>query len=241
MEVSWVEFFSGGVPSLHYFISEVDDLKELVDTSTVETGIDLKAELCVIGLAAYFEAFCKDEFAAVINICPETLEAFTAKRECMVNARNLLHIISAPRYRLGFLISEEYDFGSAKNINGLFQDLLNITPFSNREASRYAEFLNDRNLLVHHGGVYTFRYAGQKFAARDIGARVHSNSLVVHKTDVHQWADFLASVARKMGNAVSAALSKFVASQGVKCGVEQQKAIRALGVLNVRDVMSLPW
>ena len=238
MKTYWFDFFSGGVPSLQYFLMQVQDLKKLAGTSEVGNGIDTTAELCVIGLAAYFEAFCKHEFAAVINICPETLNAFTARRECMVPARNLLHVISAPRYRLGLLIVEEYDFGSAKSVNGLFQDLLNITPFSKTEAKRYAEFLNDRNLFVHHGGSYTFKYAGKKFATRDIGARVHFDSLVVNKSDVYRWSNFLAKMATKIGNATVAALLKFTASQGLKCSAERKKAIRALGTIDPRAAAS---
>jgi hypothetical protein len=229
MKIDWLDFFSGGVPSLDYFLIQVKDLEKLADSSEVASGIDIRAEVCVIGLAAYFEAFCKNEFAAVVNICPETLDAFTAKRECMIPARNVLRIISAPRHRLGFLVAEEYDFGSAKSINALFRDLLNIAPFSKTEAKRYAEFLSDRNLLVHHGGTYTLKYAGQKFAPRGIGVRVHYDSLVVNKDDVHRWAGFLVAVARKTGNATATALLKFVGSQGLKCGVERRKAIGALG------------
>jgi hypothetical protein len=64
----------------------------------------------------------------------------------------------------GTLISEEYDFGSAKEINGLYQDLLRITPFSANEAKKYSHFLSDRNLLVHHRGVFSYNYASQRFA-----------------------------------------------------------------------------
>lgn len=230
MAVYWLDFFSGGVPALDYFLLQVKELRKIADASPEEMGINVTAELCVIGLAAYFEAFCKNEFAAVINICPETLDGFALKRECKVSARSLLHIVSGPRSRLGFLIAEEYDFGSAKTINGLFQDLLSITPFSKGGAKRYGEFLNDRNLLVHHGGIYTAKYSGQRFERRSIGPRVYFDSLVVKKTNVHQWSDFITDEATKMGNATRTALSAFVVSNKIRCDAKKKMAIQALGV-----------
>jgi hypothetical protein len=212
---------------------QVDEIKELVDKSTVEAGINITAELCLIGLAAYFEAFCKNEFAAVINILPEILSDFTGKRECKISAKNILHVVSEFDHSLGFLVVEEYDFGSPKYINGLFRDLLNITPFAKKEAGRYSEFLNDRNLLVHHGGIYTAKYKGQKFFKKHTGAQIYFDSLVIKKTDVHRWADFLVGVATKMGAATSSALSGFVASKRLKCDSERRKAIEALGYLSL--------
>ena len=214
---------------MEYFLIQVGHLKKVADGSEVKEGLDFTAELCVIGLAAYFEAFCKNEFAAVINICPGILSAFTAKRECNVSGRGLLYILSAPRCRLGSLVAEQYDFGSAKSINGLFRDMLNIAPFSKREAKKYAEFLSDRNLLVHHGGVYPLKYAEQKLASKKMGRLVHFESLVVNKSDVNRWAEFLVRLATKIGNATAAALLKSTASQGFKCNVERKKAIQALG------------
>jgi len=233
MKTTWLDFYSGGVPSFEYFLLQVKDVEEIASTSKVKSGIDITAELCLIGLAAYFEAYCKNEFAAVINICPEILKAFTLKRDCMVPARNLLHIVSAPRHRLGFLIAEEYDFGSAKTINSLFQDLLKITPFTKTEAKKYAQFLNDRNLLVHHGGTYTFRYAGQKFAKGDLRTYVHYHSLVVNKDDVRCWSKFLVAIATKTATATMRALLNFVSSEQIKCSAERKKAIGALGPLSV--------
>jgi hypothetical protein len=232
-KVDWLQFFSGGVPTLVYFQIQVDELKELVEKSTKELGIDVTAELCMIGLAAYFEAFCKNQFAAVINIVPETLNRFTERRDCKITAKNLLPVMPELNHSLGFIIAEEYDFGSAKSVNGLFQDLLNITPFSKDEANEYGEFLNDRNLLVHHGGVYTAKYSGQTFAKKQLGGRqIYFDSLVVNKTDVSRWAAFLIDLATKMGKATSTSLSKFVATQKLRCDSERKKAIEALGIAN---------
>ncbi len=230
MKTYWFDFFPGGVPSLEYFLVQVRHVTEIADRSEIEKGqLDVTAELCVIGLAAYFEAFCKNEFAAVINICPDILDAFMVKRDCNIPGRALLFMLSAPRCRLGSLVAEQYDFGSAKSINGLFRDILNIAPFSKREATRYSEFLRDRNLLVHHGGVYTLTYAQQKLAPEEMERQVHWGSLVVNKADVDKWADFLARLATKIGNAAAAAMLRSPVSRGLKRSAERKKAIRALG------------
>jgi hypothetical protein len=233
LEVVWLQFFSGGVPSLDYFRMQVDEIRVLVDRQDVGMGINIAAELCMIGLAAYFEAFCKNEFAAAINIFPEMLTGFATRRECRITAKNLLHVVSEFDHSLGFLIAEEYDFGTARSINGLFQDLLNVTPFSKKAAIRYAEFLNDRNLLVHHGGIYTASYKGQKFVKKRAAGQIYFDSLVIRKADVHRWADFLVGVATSIGSATSAALSEFVISKKWKCGPERRKAIEALAYLSL--------
>lgn len=112
-------------------------------------------EVCFIGLAAYFEAFCKNQFAAIINICPQTLNTFTLRRDnTTVRLTHLIKISGEIEHRLGALVAEEYDFGSSRTINSLYFDLLGITPFSKDEEGQYSEFLNDRNLLVHHGGLH---------------------------------------------------------------------------------------
>ena len=230
MKTNWLDFFVAGVPSLEYFLIQVNHIREIADNSEMEEGhLDFTAELCVIGLAAYFEAFCKNEFAAVINICPGILETFTIKRQCNISGRTLLYILSAPKCRLGSIVAEQYDFGSAKSINGLFQDILNIAPFSKREAKKYSEFLSDRNLLVHHGGVYTLNYVEQNLASEQAKGQVHWASLVVSKNDVHRWADFLVRLATKIGNVTASALLKSPVSRGSKRSPERKKAIRALG------------
>lgn len=232
LDIDWLQFFSGGVPALEYFRMQVDGIRELIDKSTDEAGINITAELCMIGLAAYFEAFCKNEFAAVINIFPETLSSFTERRDCRIAVKDILPVISEFHHSLGFLIAEGHDFGSAKAINGLFLDLLKITPFSKKEAAKFGEFWNDRNLLVHHGGIYTAKYKGQKLVKSKIGAEIYFDSLVIKKNDVLQWADFLITTAKSMGSAARDALSAFAAAKKLKCDSERRKAIDALAYIS---------
>jgi hypothetical protein len=146
-----LDFFHGGVPPYKVFRLSYDELSRLMASSRVDEGMNTAAEVCLIGLAAYFEAFCRDQFAAIMNICPETLAHFAEKRpDASLSLGLLASFMKNVDFRIGSLISEQYDFGSAKTINGLFQDLLNVTPFSKDEMAEYNNFLNDRNLLVHH-------------------------------------------------------------------------------------------
>ena len=222
-----LDFFSGGVPPLGYLGMRIRDLKGIV-SGPKSAGSYFAAELCIIGLAAYFEAFCKDQFAAIANIAPQTLLEFAATRECKIPVSNLLHVLSQVPHRLGFLMAEEYDFGSAKTINGLFCDLLKITPFSKSEIVLYSEFLNDRNLLVHHGGVYTSKYASQKFATLEIRDQVNFHSLVISKNDVEKWADFLYGIATKTAEASRSGLLSFTKTTGQYLNNAEVEAIDAL-------------
>ena len=82
-----LDYYIAGVPALSYFEMQVEGLMEIAASSDVEAGdLDALAEICFIGLAAYFEAFCKAELAAAVNICPRLLEEFTRKRDCRFNA-----------------------------------------------------------------------------------------------------------------------------------------------------------
>jgi hypothetical protein len=234
----WLDYFIGGVPALDYFLLEVADIKKVAARSRTTHGLDLLSELCLIGLAAHFEAYCKNTFAAIVNICPETLYRFSGHRECSLPIRNLLRVLPTVRRALGFLLAEEYDFGSAKTVNSLFFDLLNVTPFSKDEAAAYSDFLNDRNLLVHHGGVYTQKYAGQRFATKSVSHRIHFDSLVVNKRDVRKWADFLTAMATKMGQISQKALDEFILENQIKCNSEKKRAVRALAKADPGSVVA---
>ncbi len=224
--MDYSQYLSAGVPTFGYFRLRVDELKRI--SAQANKLFNFESELCIIGLAAYFESFCKDQFAAIINICPETLKPFVNNRDLMISGKNILHLIQTFPYKLGFVVAEEYDFGSAKSINGLFCDLLRITPFSKSEMGRYSEFLNDRNLLVHHGGVFTLKYASQKFdAPDDIEAQSHYHSLTPKTEDVEAWGKFLLDLAEKIARASQAALLQFVNENGIDLDEERKKAIES--------------
>ena len=135
-----LEYFIGGVPPFGYFELEVTHLVALVKSSKKDkfSSLNPTAEVALIGLSAYFEAFCKAQFAALVNICPQILSNFVARRQnSTVSLKHILAILPQAKDKLGSVISEEHDFGSAKEINGLYQDLLRITPFSAKETKDY--------------------------------------------------------------------------------------------------------
>jgi len=177
------DYFAGAVPAGVIFDMQVYDMRT-VARMRPPAG-DLRdtpfAELCLIGLVAYFEGFCKNHFASIINICPQLLrELQTRGRDISVSAFHLLDAGEPILPKLGYLVAEGYDFGTAKAINGIYCDLLRVTPFSKKEMARFSEILDDRNLIVHQGGIFGPRYARERFIKRETGmSRLFLDSLVV--------------------------------------------------------------
>lgn len=227
-----LDYFIGGVPALGYFELQADKLTELVSSSKEAklTALNLVAEVSLIGLAAYFEAFCKAHFASLINICPEILRNFLERRrDATVSLSHILTVRRELGFKLGNVISEDYDFGSAKEINRLYQDLLRITPFSARDAKKYSRFLSDRNLLVHHGGVFTYAYSSQRSANRVAPGQLHLDSLIIGKKEFDDWKSFIVGMATKIATTTQSAMEGFFARENLTPTPEQTRAIRALG------------
>jgi hypothetical protein len=221
-----LDFFVAGVPPLGYFELEVKGLSQLVGRSRVSHGLNQTAEVCFIALAAYFEAFCKAQFAGIINVCPKVLRNFIkVRKEANIQLRNVLEVLGDVKTKLGSVLAEQYDFGSAKAVNGLYQDLLGITPFSRAEKKRYDEFLDDRNLLVHHGGIYTLGYAARRFATRTAPGLPHWSSLVVSARDYRRWATFLLEMGEKIAGSSKTALEKYIGVQKITLTAAQRRAI----------------
>ena len=227
-----LDFFVGGVPAQIIYGIESRNLAKLVRSSQRrydENARDSLLEVCFIGLAAYFEAFCKNQFAAMVNICPQALNNFTLRRDnSTIKLPHLVSIVGDINHRLGALLAEEYDFGSARTINSLYFDLLGITPFSKDEEEQYAEFLSDRNLLVHHGGIYTIKYHGQRFRTQPISGLVHWHSLVVTSDDFKKWRGFLNALVDKITDNGFRALTNLIKSEGIQLKRVNKKALKYL-------------
>lgn len=153
----------------------------------------------LIAVVAHTEAFFKNEFAALVNIYPSLLIGFSEKRpdNTKVDVRDLIQLSGPLETNLGFLISEKQDFGRAKKINGLYRDLIKVTPFSEDDAEEFDRLLNDRNLLVHHGGVFTSRHDARRIPREVPETQVFYDALEVTKTDLEHWANFVSKVVRK--------------------------------------------
>ena len=125
-------------------------------------------------------------------------------------------------------MAEEFDFGSARKINSLYAALLSITPFSKKELQRYDNILSDRNLLVHHGGVFTTEYVTQRLKNKITQNCVHYDSLVISKREFEDVACFLEKIAFKLINATKKSLEKFVIDNNLTYDDELKKTINFL-------------
>ena len=125
------EYFTGAIPASVVFTGNVSSLREIIGSlNEANDTINKTAEVCFIGLVAYFEAFFKDHFASLINICPELLKELKNKRQDVtIDAADLLVLEDDLKHKLGFLLAERYDFGTAKHINSLYHSILLVTPF----------------------------------------------------------------------------------------------------------------
>ena len=225
-EPDWLEYFSGGVPTGEYFRLTLDDLRQaLVPPQKDQSPIVNLADLCFIGLISYFEAFCKDHFACLINLEPSlTVNLKRSGQDVSIDSTHVVLFGSTLDYRLGFLLAEKYDFGTPQKINALFNALLKITPLGREDAKRYAALLRDRNLLVHHGGVYTLGYleqAASPNAVRD--AFFQSKKLNAH--EVANAIDFLEAIAKKLLRSSQRALTKQIEDRGISYSGERKKAL----------------
>jgi len=216
-EDEWQKFYLGEVPPLSFFFERITEIKRLAGSPPSDDGINILRELCLIGLAAYFEAYCKAQFAAIINIHPPILRKFVEQnKECTLGLRDIIGIIPDINYRIGSLLSEQFDFGSAKEINSRFCSLLKITPLSKKESKRYEEFLTQRNLLVHHGGIFTMKYQRKKLEEDQQFDMAHRGSLVIKQEYIESWSEFLWGVAQKVGYKSQDALQNELDKEGVE-------------------------
>jgi hypothetical protein len=226
------DFYPCEEPPLYYFYGRVQEIQRLAtDVSIPEGDRAGVLRLCLIGLAAHFEAFCKAHFASVINIHPPVLKGFAEQRQDLaLKLTEVLQILPDINHRIGSLLSEQPKFawGSAKDINALFRDLLGITAFSNDDVEQYHEFISDRNLLVHHGGIFTLKYERQRLVNIGRPDGTSSRVLKVEKEDVQRWSAFLLAVAQKLANSSISAMEEKI--KGLDLDAQHCVAIRLLNV-----------
>jgi hypothetical protein len=219
-----LDYFVAGVPPFQLFDTKLNELADILEGAKPKPLYSVP-ELSLIGLAAYFEAFCKDLFAALVNICPQLLEHLAEARDCQFSLVEVLHLLDGSQHHIGSILAEHYDWGSARSVNGLFQDLLTVSPFSKDEAKKYGEFLSDRNLLVHHGGVYTLKYATQNLPKDVLKDSAHWDSLKIEKVHVLEWIKFLREIAQKMARASHQAVTKYLKEKQVELDEQQKQAV----------------
>jgi hypothetical protein len=228
-KLDWLDYFSGGVPSGAYFQITLDELKDICDSAKEEIGISRLYEICFIGLISYFEAFCKDHFASIINIVPDLLDNLKKSgQDISIDAGKVLLYPENLCYKMGFILAEKYDFGSAQKINAIYKSILNITPFSRSEVETYNTILRDRNLFVHHGGMYTLSYLQQAEIGSKSGTdRAFFDSLVITKESIFEKIEFIRNVAHKLLKATHRAMARHISENDMRIDEQRRKALDA--------------
>ncbi len=237
---NWLDFHPGGVPAGIIFDYQVEDASKLLgmcpsgkfeDIHSTDVDVRVVTEFAFIGLIAYFEGFCKNHTAAIINICPELVRGLAqCGREIKLRPVDILDCSENLPTQFGCLVVERIDFGTAKTINGFYKDLLGITPLSKREANRFHALLEDRHLIVHHGNIFTPNYSSERFIRREIGrSRIFLDSLGVTKEDVRKAARFLHELSLKFREASRHALVAFVKKNRLRLAKPNREALKLLG------------
>lgn len=226
-----LDYFSGGVPTGAYFQMTLEELRTISEGANDLPGIDRLRELVFIGLVSYFEAFCKDQFAAILNIEPSLLNRLKAAgQDTIIDAANLVLFKDEFPIRIGFVLAEKFDFGTAKKISSLYKAILNITPFSKDEMRQYDNVLRDRNLIVHHGGVYTLSHLQQAgLPAGDIRQNAYFNSVVLSQSDLLNQIDFISKIGGKIVKGSHKALVSYLEENDINLSDERRRAVEYVG------------
>ncbi|MDI1450789.1 hypothetical protein [Polyangium sp. 6x1] len=228
-EPAALDYFCGGVPTGMYFRMTLDDIRAIsAERARPGRGIDRLQEICFVGALSYFESFCKDHFASLINIEPRLIEHLkNSGHDVTVDASFIASCGPSIAHRIGFLLAEKYDFGTAHSINAVYAAILNIAPFSKDETQRFSTFLRDRNLLVRHGGMYTMNYLAANPRLAETGTKYQAfwESRVIDRDDVLAAIEFLEAIAKRMVRDAHDTLSTYVESKGIVYDDERREAL----------------
>jgi hypothetical protein len=198
-ELSPLEMFSTGVPPGAVLQMSLDGLRKLTSAAKLG-GADLNVlmQISFVGAVSYFEAFFKDHFGAILNNSPDFVRLLARyKPDLSIDPTKLLEIEGDVRNKLGFLLSEQLDFGTPQKINAVYSATLKLTPFSKAEAQQFSDILRDRNLIVHHGGVYTSSYLNQFPKIAGAKALPFWDSKMTSLEEVLALIEFAERIARK--------------------------------------------
>ena len=239
-----LDFYPGGVPAGVVFDMNVLDACQIANTNPSNhddlAGRDRRRirahwSYCV------FEGFCKNHTAAILNICPELVRGMAARgRDIRLRPVDILDFGENMSTQFGSLVVEKIDFGTAKAINGLYQDLLGITPISKREAERFHALLEDRHVIVHHGNIFTPSYATERFIRRQIGrSRIFVDSLEVTPSNVRNAARLLHGLSVKIRQESRRALAAFLRKNHMRLPKPNREALGSLDSTDPEAVESL--
>lgn len=230
-QVKKSSFFVGGIPPFLLFEMQFHSLFHIVESHKNDRFYKEKnpaSEIATIGLISQFEAFCKHQFAAIINIFPSTLDTFSKKRQqTSLELSTVVSLQGKFEKNVGFVIAEQYDFGTPKNINGLFRDLILVTPFDKDEIEFFNSILYRRNLLVHHAGFHTLEYlkSKDKHIEKEIKKEAFRDAVKIDTEQYGEISDFIFEMSMKIAKTTTYALRTML---GTKMKKNQKKAIEEL-------------
>jgi hypothetical protein len=92
---------------------------------------------------------------------------------------------------------------------------LSVTPFSKSDVDQMDELLNARHLLVHHGGIYTLKYARERGLMKTPRGGVFFDSIGFDKVSYVKWETFLIKSAKKLVEVSIPAVNKYVSESRV--------------------------
>lgn len=189
-------------------------------------------QVAFIGILAYFEAFCKHQFAAIINIFPELAIDFSDKRKNLqIDLATVISFQESTFENLGFILSEKYDFGSASSINNNLKDLLLITPFSKKQALFFEKIVHKRNLLVHHAGYYTLQsLKDSKINSSERRTKAFKENVRIDLSVYQEYADFFFQMALKITRETVDAIKKLKMYKSLDLYSTKFKIVEELGV-----------
>lgn len=197
----YLNYFIGGIPPNATFEMHVEELEKLVRNNNLvnNTTGNVIPKVSFIGLVAYFEAFCRETAAAVINICPTLVHNLKKG-----NYSTEIDCVQLDSYgfnlngRVGSILTESYDFGDGRKINAFFKCLFNRDAFSKDEIQGYGKILAERNLIVHNGGTYTTKFIKQHLPTKNIENNAFFHSLEFDHSDFQARLTFLRNISNKI-------------------------------------------
>ena len=146
-----LDLFSSGVPPGAVLRLSLDGLRKLVSSTILErSDLNVLLEISFVGAVSYLEAFFKDHFSSIINICPDLVRPLVKSRpEISIDPTKLLEIAGDVRNKLGFLVAEQLDFGTPQKINAIYSScLLRSINRPLRKSKKQVTFISiDANLI----------------------------------------------------------------------------------------------
>lgn len=233
---SWAEYFIGYVPAGMILSGNLEELRGLLGSIPSKSRKDDEPsqtllELTVIAAVSFLEVFFRDHWASLVNIYPQSLASFEQRgRKVDISAVAMFDLDSNPLRQIGSMLSERFDFGTARAINGIFKDLIGITPIGKREMKELDKLCHDRNLLVHYGGVFRYQHKVPGFLRRASLRRRYADSLVVSRRDAERVLDLAERLAKKTMAASASALDTRLSQTKTVLSREKRKALEFLSV-----------